>query len=156
MAGVTIQVVGTSTIAVTDAQGRYSINAPQGSTLRFSSVGYVTQDIRVGANQTLNVVLITQDNTLEQVVVVGYGSQKKGHLTGAVTSVDVEKTFGNRPIPDVGRGLQGAVPGLTIQVPSGEVGSDPILKIRGQVGSVNGSNNPLILVDNVEVLAFNI
>lgn len=151
LAGVTIQVVGTSTIAVTDAQGRYSINAPQGSTLRFSSVGYVTQDIRVGANQTLNVVLITQDNTLEQVVVVGYGSQKKGHLTGAVTSVDVEKTFGNRPIPDVGRGLQGAVPGLTIQVPSGEVGSDPILKIRGQVGSVNGSNNPLILVDNVEV-----
>src|SRR5690606_26061256 len=61
LAGVTIQVVGTSTIAVTDAQGRYSINAPQGSTLRFSSVGYVTQDIRVGANQTLNVVLIRSE-----------------------------------------------------------------------------------------------
>lgn len=151
MAGVTVQVVGTNTTVVTDAQGRFSIRASEGAVLRFTSVGYQSQEQKVGASSTLNVKLEFDDNSLEQVVVVGYGAQKKGHLTGAVSSVDVEKTFGNRPIPDVARGLQGAVPGLTIQVPSGEVGSDPIMKIRGQVGSVNGSSNPLILVDNVEI-----
>lgn len=152
LSGTTVQVVGKATTTVTDSQGRYSIRASQGETLRFSSIGYKTVDRLIGSNAEVNVTLDFDDNSLEQVVVVGYGAQKKGHLTGAITNVDVSKTFGNRPLADVGRGLQGAVPGLTIQVPSGgEVGSDPILKIRGQIGSVNGSNNPLILVDNVEI-----
>src|SRR5690606_38445135 len=150
--GTTVQVVGKATTTVTDSQGRYSIRASQGETLRFSSVGYKAVDRLIGSNAEVNVTLDFDDNSLEQVVVVGYGAQKKGHLTGAITNVDVSKTFGNRPLADVGRGLQGAVPVLTIQVPSGGVvGSDPILKIRGQIGSVNGSNNPLILVDNVEI-----
>ncbi|MDR2409115.1 MAG: SusC/RagA family TonB-linked outer membrane protein, partial [Bacteroidales bacterium] len=85
-------------------------------------------------------------------MVVGYGVQRKENLTGAVASVNVEKTLSSRPIADVGRGLQGAVPGLTIRVPSGEVGSDPMIRIRGYSNSPNGTKDaPLLLVDNVEV-----
>ncbi|WP_270088706.1 SusC/RagA family TonB-linked outer membrane protein [Sphingobacterium sp. SYP-B4668] len=150
LAGVTVTVVGSSTSAQTDANGHYRINAALGGTLRFTSVGYKSRDVNVSSNN-LNVTLATDESSLEEVVVVGYGTQKKAHLTGAVSSVNVEKVMGGRPISDAGRGLQGAVPGLSVVVPSGEVGSDPIMRIRGQVGSVNGSSNPLILVDNVEV-----
>src|SRR5690606_21810283 len=90
-------------------------------------------------------------NALDQVVVVGYGTQKKANLTGAVSSVNVEEAMGSRPIPDLGRGLQGVVPGLSVVVPSGEVGSSPIMKIRGHVASLRGTSDPLILVDNVEI-----
>ncbi|MFB5945324.1 SusC/RagA family TonB-linked outer membrane protein [Albibacterium profundi] len=148
--GVTVTVVGTNTVVVTDGEGQYRIDAPVGSTLRFSSIGYSTKEVEV-SSATLNVILEMSHSSLEQVVVVGYGTQKKEHLTGAVSSVNVEEVLGSRPIPDVGRGLQGTVPGLSIVVPSGEVGSDPVMKIRGQIGSIAGSSNPLILVDNVEI-----
>lgn len=148
--GVTVTVVGTNTVVVTDSQGRYSIEAPTGSTLRFSSIGYTTREVVV-SSATVNVLLEMSHSSLDQVVVVGYGTQKKEHLTGAVSSVNVEEVLGSRPISDVGRGLQGTVPGLSIVVPSGEVGSDPVMKIRGQIGSIAGSSNPLILVDNVEI-----
>lgn len=154
LAGITVSVVGTSISTMTDANGKYTISAPISSVLRFSSIGYKSKDVTVSSN-TVNIRLDVDDSSLESVVVVGYGQQKKAHLTGAVTSVDVNKTFGNRPIPDVGRGLQGAVPGLSVVIPSGEVGSDPIMKIRGQVGSIRGSSTPLILVDNVEIPSIN-
>ena len=84
-------------------------------------------------------------------VVVGYGAQKKVNLTGAVASVDVGKSLDSRPISDVGRGLQGSTPGLTITLPSAEVGTDPQIKIRGQIASFQGGSEPLILLDNVEI-----
>src|SRR5699024_10297164 len=121
-----------------------------GNTLRFSSIGFKTQEIEV-TGSSLDVELEADDTSLEEVVVVGYGTQKKEHLTGAVSSVNVEERLGSRPIPDAGRGLQGVVPGLSVRVPMGEVGSDPVMKIRGHVGSIEGSSNPLVLVDNVEV-----
>ena len=77
--------------------------------------------------------------------------RSKENLTGAVASVDIEKTLGGRPVSDVGRGLQGTTPGLSIAVPSGELGSDPTIKIRGQIGSLDGGSSPLILLDNVEI-----
>ncbi|MFD2553620.1 SusC/RagA family TonB-linked outer membrane protein [Sphingobacterium tabacisoli] len=150
MSGVTVSVVGVPGSVTTDADGKFKITAVLGATLRFSSVGYVSKDVKVSGN-TINVNLELDDNSLDEVVVVGYGTQKKAHLTGAVSSVKADEVFGNRPIPDAARGLQGAIPGLNIRIPSGEVGSDPILRIRGQVGSVNGSAAPLVLVDNVEV-----
>ena len=82
---------------------------------------------------------------------VGYGTQKKANLTGAVATVDVNKTLDSRPIADIGRGLQGSVPGVNITIPTGEIGSDPLIKIRGQIGSISGNNTPLILLDNVEI-----
>ena len=149
--GVSIKVKGTTVVSQTTSDGSYAIKAAANDVLVFSYIGFTTVERSVGNNTTINVTLGEDSKVLEQVVVVGFGTQKKESLTGAITSVDVAKVFGNRPIPDLGRGLQGAVPGLSIVVPSGEVGSDPIIRIRGQIGSVNGSANPLILVDNVEI-----
>ncbi len=148
--GVTVQVANTSTGTTTDAEGHYSIRAEKGAVIVFSYVGFQSQKITVGAETTYNVKLQPSAHSLEQLVVVGYGTQKEENLTGAVTSVDVA-VLDSRPIPDVARGLQGVVPGLSIQIPDGEVGSTPIMKIRGQIGSLYGSSSPLILVDNVEV-----
>lgn len=148
--GVTVQVANTSRGTTTDAAGRYTISAEKGAVIVFSYVGFQRQEVTVGDQTTYNVQLQPSAHSLEQLVVVGYGTQKEENLTGAVTSVDVG-VLDSRPIPDVARGLQGVVPGLSIQVADGEVGSTPIMKIRGQIGSVYGSSSPLILVDNVEV-----
>lgn len=150
LSGATVQVVGTSTATATDDMGRFSITVPEGALLRFSMIGYASHETRA-TRSDINVVLSHDENSLEQVVVVGYGSQKRAHLTGAVSSVNADELFHNRPIADPARGLQGAVPGLNIRVPSGELGSEPQLRIRGQVGSVLGGAAPLVLVDNVEV-----
>lgn len=149
--GATIRIKGSTTATQTNSDGGYSIKAGQADVLQFNYLGRTPQERTVGTANTINIALVPSDNDLNEVVVVGFGAQKKESLTGAITSVNVEKVFGNRPIPDLGRGLQGAVPGLSVVVPSGEVGSSPIIKIRGQVGSLNGNSDPLILVDNVEV-----
>ncbi len=149
--GVTIKKKGLNSAAQTNSDGTYAVNASTDDVLVFSYIGYTTLERKVGAKTTINVTLLSDAKALGEVVVVGFGTQKKESLTGAVTSVNIEKAFGNRPLPDVGRGLQGVVPGLSVVVPSGEVGSDPIIKIRGQIGSISGNSNPLILVDNVEI-----
>ena len=149
--GVSVKIKNSTTVVQTDSEGMYSIRANKGDVLAFSYIGFTTQERTVGDAGTINIALASNSEGLNEVVVVGYGTQKKESLTGAITSVNVNKVLGNRPLPDVGRGLQGAVPGLSVVVPSGEVGSDPILQIRGQVGSIRGDNSPLILVDNVEI-----
>ena len=149
--GASIMVKGTTRGVSTDIDGRYSIQAAPGNVLQISYVGQKTKTIKVGAAKVINVTLQGTDTELEDLVVVGFGQQKKINLTGAVSSVDVEKTLAGRQIPDVGRGLQGTTPGLNIVMPNGEIGSDPTIKIRGQVGSANGSSSPLILLDNVEI-----
>ena len=151
LGGVTVTVKGTNRITQTDADGRYTIPASTGQTLVLSYVGFTTKEVTVGTGNTVDVNMGTSGTTMEDVVVVGYGTQRKGNLTGAVSTVNVSKTLGGRPIADVGRGLQGAAAGLSVTVPSGEVGSDPIIKIRGQIGSLQGGNAPLILLDNVEI-----
>ena len=153
LVGVSVVVKGTTSGTVTDLDGKYSLNINTSNpVVVFSYIGYKQQSI-TPTKTTLNVVLDEDSKMMSEVVVVGYGLQKKENLTGAVSSVRVDETLGSRPIADVGRGLQGAVPGLTVTIPSGEVGSDPTMKIRGQVGSlVTGSSSaPLLLVDNVEV-----
>lgn len=149
--GVSVKVKGTTAISQTNGDGVFSIRASASDVLVFSYIGYTSVERSVGNNTAINVTLVEDSEGLNEVVVVGYGTQKKGSLTGAITSVNVEKVFGNRPIPDAARGLQGAVPGLSVVVPSGEVGSDPIIRIRGQVGSQFGSAQPLLLLDNVEI-----
>lgn len=151
LSGVTVAVANTSRATVTDEAGAYSIQAIAGETLQFTHVGFITQSAVVRTSNQLSVTLASEGTNLDEVVVVGYGTQRRGNLTGAVTNVNVEKTLGNRPIADAGRGLQGAVPGLSVRIPSGEVGSDPLMRIRGFIGSIQGSSEPLILVDNVEI-----
>lgn len=148
--GVTVTVKGTPRATQTDAAGAYSIMASRGEVLRFTSVGFTPQEVTVGTDNAVNITLVVGGETLNDIVVVGYGTQRRGNVTGAVSNVNM-KSLESRPIPDVGRGLQGMVAGLSVRIPSGEVGSDPLLRIRGFVGSIQGSSEPLVLVDNVEV-----
>jgi len=151
LSGVTVSVKGTNRATMTDAAGRFSITAARGQTLELSYVGFQPQSVVVGDDNVINIHLAALSNSMSDIVVVGYASQRKGNLTGAVSTVDVKKALGGRPIADVGRGLQGTASGLSVTIPSGEVGSDPLLKIRGQIGSIYGGSAPLILLDNVEI-----
>ncbi|GBU07110.1 SusC/RagA family TonB-linked outer membrane protein [Bacteroidales bacterium] len=150
--GLTVVLKGTSIGTVTDMDGRYSLNVGgnENPRLIFSYIGMKSQEI-VANKSKLDVVMQDDLTMMDEVVVVGYGVQKKVNLTGAVASVDVEKTLGSRPIADIGRGLQGAVPGLSVVIPNGEVGAEAKMRIRGSIASIEGTSNPLILVDNVEV-----
>ncbi|MFD1771776.1 SusC/RagA family TonB-linked outer membrane protein [Sphingobacterium suaedae] len=148
--GATVAVVGGTQSTMTDAEGNYTIDVPIGTTLRFSYIGYVSADFVVSGN-SLHVTLKSDNTSLDEVVVVGYGTQRKGNLTGAVSSINVKENLEGRPIADVGRAIQGTTPGLSVTLPSGEVGSDPVMKIRGAIASVQGNGNPLILLDNVEI-----
>ena len=150
LAGVTVAVKGTTTITQTDANGKFSVMASTGQSLQFTFVGFSLQEVVIGTADVIDVTLLQNQETLSDVVVVGYGTQRRGNLTGAVTTVDMS-TLGSRPVADAGRGLQGVVPGLSVRIPSGEVGSDPLMRIRGFIGSIQGSSAPLILVDNVEI-----
>lgn len=148
--GVTVALKGQSRGTVTDVNGQFSITAEPQDVLVFSFIGMETREVTVGNSQTIDVAMEEAARSLEEIVVVGYGTQKKANLTGAVASVDT-KLLESRPIADVGRGLQGSTPGLNIVIPSGEVGSDPLIKIRGQFASTTGGSAPLILLDNVEI-----
>lgn len=150
LSDVSVLVVGTQTATSTDANGRFSIMASNGNTLRFTMVGYEAQDVVVSGT-TVDVVLQMSDHNLDEVVVIGYGMQRRGNLTGSVSTIDVKQNLEARPIADVGRAIQGAAPGLNIVIPSGEVGADPRIRIRGQIGSFVGGVQPLILLDNVEI-----
>lgn len=153
LVGVNIRVIDSKIGTITDINGQYSI-AVEGNNrvLQFSYLGY--QTVTATTNKAvIDVTLLEDTQALSEVVVVGYGTQQKSNLTGAINTVDVDKTLANRPVADVGRSLQGAVPGLFISVPNGEVGSDPVMRIRGQIASINttASSSPLILLDNVEI-----
>jgi TonB-linked SusC/RagA family outer membrane protein len=146
-----VRVVGTDRGTMTDGNGNFSITASTGEVLEFTGIGFVPQRQTVNSSNTYDILLTSDEKVEQEVVVVGYGTQRKTSLTGAVSTIDVKKTLGSRPIADVGRGLQGTATGLSVVIPSGEVGSDPIIKIRGQIGSLQGGSSPLILLDNVEI-----
>src|SRR5205085_11513022 len=121
----------------------------KGQTLSFSHVAFGLKEVIIGGQNNLNVTMTPTQNTLSDVVVVGYGTQRKVNLTGAVSTVDVAKTFESKPLNDPARALQGVVPGLTIQYGNGGLTAGASNNIRG-IGSVNGASRPLIMVDNVE------
>lgn len=150
--GATVSVKGTNQGVVSDINGRFTLSGDFDSNteLEVSYVGMKAKTAKIGNRDKINFVLSSNEEVLDEVVVVGYGTQKKINLTGAVATVDVAKQLESRPITDVARGLQGSAPGLTVRTSTGEMGSDPSIKIRGVIGSVNGSSSPLILVDNVE------
>lgn len=149
LVGATVVVTGTQTGTITDSRGRFSLLLPEGAkSLTISTVGYNTETVTLGSADDYTVTMKTSENSLQQLVVVGYGEQRKADLTGAVATVDVKKTFDSKPLIDVTKALQGIVPGLTITYPDGGLTTSPSILLRG-VGSVNGSSAPLILVDNV-------
>ncbi|MGX5817961.1 SusC/RagA family TonB-linked outer membrane protein [Chitinophaga lutea] len=151
--GVSVRIEGTTRGVFTDGLGAFSLDAKKGEKIIFSSVGSVSQELIVSNGSRVSIVMKADNRKLEDVVIVGYGSQKKANLTGAVSTVDVKRTLESRPVPDIARGLQGAVPGLTITTSSGDLGRNPNIRLRGMTGSLNSSGGatPLILVDNVEI-----
>lgn len=134
----------------TDAFGHFKMRVPLGAPLMVSYVGYKTIEIK--ASQDLTVYLEPTSEMLNELVAIGYGSQKRANLTGAVATVDVARTMDSRPVQDVTRALQGAVPGLTITTTNGDFSANPTIKIRGTGTLSNEANSsPLIVVDGVPV-----
>lgn len=146
--GVSVIEKGTTNGVNTDIDGKFTISVKPGASLEVSCIGYET--VSVAASENLSVTLREDTQFLDEVVVVGFGTQKKVNMTGSVAAVDVDKAFGSKPITDVSKGLQGVVPGLSITYNSNDLNASPTMKIRG-TGSINGDNTPLILLDGVEV-----
>ena len=146
--GASVVEIGTTNGIITDMDGKFTLNVKPGATLRISFVGYQTQETK--ASKTMKVVLKEDSEMLSEVVVVGYGVQKKANLTGAVSTVDLSKTMEGRPQQDVAKALQGAVPGLSILNNTGDINSAASMRIRG-LGTLSNKevSNPLIIVDGV-------
>lgn len=147
--GVNIIIKGTTTGTITDLDGKYTIEANPGDVLVFSYTGFQSQEITVG-NQTLIDVTLLEDFTqLNEVVVIGYGTQKKSHLTGAVSKVENEK-LDQMAVSRVDDALIGQVSGVNIQATSAEAGAAPTITIRG-FGSINANSGPAVVVDGIVV-----
>ena len=147
MIGVSILEKGTSNGVVTDIDGNYSLNATEGGTLIFSYVGYVTQEHPVAAG-TLNITMTEDTETLEELVVVGYGVQKKSSVTGAISQVKAED-MENRTVTTAAAALQGKTAGVQLVSTSSAPGSAPVVRIRGY--SSNAGSDPLYVVDGVRL-----
>jgi TonB-linked SusC/RagA family outer membrane protein len=145
--GATIKVNNSTNGTITDANGKFSIKAKPADVLHISFVGYVTQNITVGKQSNIVVTLSTSATKLTEVVVVGYGTQKKANLTGSVASINLEDVQGV-PIANFATALQGRLPGVTISAFNNQPGkNDPQILIRG-IGTL-GSTSPLIVIDGV-------
>jgi len=148
--GVSIVVKGTSTGASTDLDGLYTIMVPNvNSILLFSYIGYENREVVVGNQTTISIKLIPMNNALEEVVVTGYGSQRKKDITGAISSVNAEDLL-NVPTISVAEMLRGRVAGLEVNISSSRPGSGSDILIRGK-RSLSGSNGPLFVVDGSPV-----
>ena len=146
--GVNVLVKGTGIGTSTDADGRFRLNVPDGrNTLVFSYIGYLTQEVDITSRNTVSISLATDDRALSEVVVVGYGTQKRSDLTGAVSSVKAAD-LKSLPATDINTALQGRVPGALVQQNSGEPGATSNIIIRGPA-SINGNSQPLYVVDGV-------
>ena len=145
--GVSVKVKGTNIGASTDIHGEFSISTPENAILVFSYLGFETYELRLSGQTRLSVILNPADSQLDEVVVVGYGTQKKATLTGSVTSVKGSEIL-QSPTTNVSNSLAGRLPGLVAVTPSSEPGADrTILRIRG-MNTLN-NNDPLIVVDGI-------
>jgi TonB-linked SusC/RagA family outer membrane protein len=148
IAGATVTQKGASNAVSSDNAGAFAISVPAGAVLVFSSVGYQSQELTVGNQITLDVTLQAADNTMEQVVVVGYGTQKKVSLTSAVSTLKGEELT-KRPVSSIQQALQGQLPGLSILDQGGAPGnSNTVMRIRGI--TTLSSNAPLVIIDGIE------
>lgn len=144
--GVSIVVKGTQQGTSTDADGKYELNVPnESSVLIFSFVGYISIEKTVSNESVLNVTLATDTKSLQEIVVVGYGTQKRADVTSAIASVPMNE-IKDMPVSNVATALQGKIPGVVIQQNNGTPGSTPAIKVRG-FGSISAGNSPLIVVD---------
>lgn len=153
LAGVTVKIKGTSTATSTDVNGIFRINLPLGNeTLIFTYLGFKTKEVAVKGQSSLNVSLEEDATSLEEVVVVGYGTQKKIHLTGAVETIDV-KAIEDIPVGSLSAALKGQVPALSVSGGFGRPGDDASIVIRNPTSFAKdgpqGDGNPLYVIDNI-------
>lgn len=146
--GANLVIKGTQRATVTDFDGNFSIQASPGETLLVSYIGYHTLEVTVGSDTTLEIQLDSDTQALDEVVVIGYGTQKKSVVTGAISSIKGED-LENLPITRVEQALQGRTSGITIAANSGQPGSSSTVRVRGI--TTFGNNNPLWVVDGVVV-----
>ncbi|MEM9831327.1 MAG: TonB-dependent receptor [Bacteroidota bacterium] len=145
--GANILIQGTSTGTVADVEGNYRISASPDDVLVFSFVGFLTETVQVGTQTEINMTLLPDIQSLEEVVVIGYGTQKKSDLTGSVARVSPE-TYENQPIARVEDALQGRASGVTVARANGSPGGQVKVRIRG-VNSITGNNDPLVVIDGI-------
>lgn len=144
--GVSVLVKGTTAGAITDFDGKFSIpNVKAGSTLVVSYIGYATQEIKVGNQTTFNITMEDDNQLLDEVVVIGYGTAKKKDLTGAVSTVKGD-ALAKVPVTNVAEALTGKLAGVQITTTDGSPDAEMIIKVRGG-GSITGDNSPLYIVD---------
>ena len=143
--GVNVLISGTSQGGVTDSEGNYSLNAPSNASLVFSFIGYISQTVQVGNRSTIDIQLVPESKTLSEVVVVGYGTQKKTDVTGALSVVST-KEFANQPVTRLDQVLQGRAAGVQVTQSNGAPGGDSKIRVR-RANSVLGNNDPLYVID---------
>lgn len=139
--------IGSKTGAITDMDGNFSVSAKPTDVLKISYIGYTTKSVTVGNKTSLDITLETDNQTLDDVVVIGYGSVKKSNLTSAVSKMG-EKAIQDRPLARAEQALQGQLAGVTARTVTGEPGADLQIRVRG-AASVNASSDPLYVVDGV-------
>src|SRR6478736_5711836 len=149
MPGVNILEKGTTNGTVTDTNGEFKIEVSGNSTLTFSFVGYVTQEIVLGSQTSINVTLVTDAKSLAEVVVIGYGQQEKKDVTGSIAAVGT-KDFNRNVMSSPQDMLIGKVAGVQITSSDGAPGSGSTIRIRGTT-SLNGNSDPLIIIDGYPV-----
>ncbi|MDR2147729.1 MAG: TonB-dependent receptor [Tannerella sp.] len=145
--GVAVLQVGTGNGVATDVDGNFVLSVPENAVLRFSYIGYETLELT--ATDNMSVVMKEQDNLLNEVVVIGYGSVKRKDVTTAVSTVST-KDLDERPIVSAGQAIQGKAAGVQVIQPNGAPGGETVIRVRGTT-SFNGSNEPLYVVDGVPV-----
>jgi TonB-linked SusC/RagA family outer membrane protein len=145
--GVNIGVKGTTKGTTTDADGAFKLTVAPSAVLVVSSVGYGSQEVRVGNRTVINISMQSSASTLDEVIVTTFGTAKKASFTGSSASVNAEK-LGVRPITNIGQALEGIAAGVTTTSTGGQPGSSPAVRIRG-FGSISSSNDPLYVVDGV-------
>ncbi len=152
--GVSVQVKGTTRGTTTDADGKYRINVSGNARLVFSFIGFSSQEVAVGNRASVNVALTSDASNLNEVVVVGYGSQSKKTITGAVSSVE-GSVIANKPVQSFDQALQGRAAGVNIVTPNGVLNNAPVIRVRG-VSSISGSSSPLIVIDGLPINSGNV
>ncbi|MDB9955039.1 SusC/RagA family TonB-linked outer membrane protein, partial [Flavobacteriaceae bacterium] len=147
--GANVIVSNSSNGASTDFDGNYQIQVKSGDVLQFSYVGFVTQTVIIDNQTVINIALAEDTSALDEIIVIGYGTQKKSHLTGSISKV-VNEDLDQIAVSRVDDALVGQVSGVNIQATEGEAGSAPTITIRG-AGSITGNSTPLIVVDGLVV-----
>jgi TonB-linked SusC/RagA family outer membrane protein len=146
--GVSVFVKGTTVGTITLPNGTYTLSVPENAvTLVYSFVGMKSQEVAIGASTVINIALESESIGMDEVIIVAYGTAKKGSFTGSAVSIDGKK-MESRPLLNVTKALEGSAPGIQVGSESGQPGSGPSIRIRG-IGSINSSSSPLYVVDGV-------